>query len=414
MSQHQVPVNWQIVKLGQAFRFTQKPKGLRLSDYAYVPFVPMEFVPIGSTYFDRYSERPADEVNSGTYFEQGDVLIAKITPSFENGKQGIIESLPLPFGIATTEVIPIQDIPGVSEKRYLFYYLLRPDIRSELAGKMEGTTGRQRLSKSTLENLPIPLPPLPEQRAIAHALRTVQEAKEARRRELVLERERKAALMQHLFTHGVRGEALKETEIGPMPESWRVVRLGEIAATRRETIQPSAHPNMRYVGLEHIDPGALRLAKSGVASDVTSSKWKFYPGDVLYGKLRPYLDKVTITNSKGLCSTDIVVVRPIKGYDAEFLVSLLHTKAFLDYAIKTTSGVNHPRTSWTSLESYQFACPEPDEASIIGDVIAACENKIATLEHENVVLEELFRAMLEEVMTGRLSALPLVEVSVES
>ena len=94
---------------------------------------------------------------------------------------------------------------------------------------MDGSTGRQRLSKSTLQNLEIYFPPFAEQRAIAHALRTMQEAKEARQRELALERERKAALMQHLFTHGTRNEPYKETEIGEIPESWKVVELGEIS-----------------------------------------------------------------------------------------------------------------------------------------------------------------------------------------
>ena len=76
--------------------------------------------------------------------------------------------------------------------------------------------------------MPIPLPPLPEQRAIAHILRAVQAAREARQREVSLERERKAALMAHLFTHGTRGEPTKQTPIGEMPASWEVVHFGEI------------------------------------------------------------------------------------------------------------------------------------------------------------------------------------------
>ena len=106
----------------------------------------------------------------------------KVYGGEENGKQGIIEILPTSFGIATTEVIPIHGIEDVSDKFFLFYYLLRQDIRSELAGKMDGSTGRQRLSKSTLQNLEIYFPPLIEQRAIAHALRAIQEAKETRQR----------------------------------------------------------------------------------------------------------------------------------------------------------------------------------------------------------------------------------------
>jgi type I restriction enzyme, S subunit len=223
-----VPAGWQTIRLGDAFPFTKKPRGLRYSDFERIPFVPMESVPIGGLSFSQFVLKTPADVSSGTYFEPGDILIAKITPSFENGKQGIIESLPLRFGVATTELIPIKDVPGVSDKHFLFFYLLRREVRSALAAKMDGSTGRQRLSPITLANWEILLPPLSEQCAIARVLRTVQDAIQARRREVALERERKAALMQHLFTHGTRGEQTKVTEIGEMPESWRVVQLGDL------------------------------------------------------------------------------------------------------------------------------------------------------------------------------------------
>ena len=91
------------------------------------------------------------------------------------GKQCIIKELPTPFGIATTEIIPIREVEGISHISYLFYYLLLPNVRISLAGKMQGTTGRQRLSKDALVNLHIPLPPLPEQRAIAAVFHAIDE-----------------------------------------------------------------------------------------------------------------------------------------------------------------------------------------------------------------------------------------------
>ena len=240
MSAENLPPDWQMVRIGEAFAFTRKPKHMHYSDYQAIPFVPMDFVPIGQTYFDRFIPKSIDELTSGTYFEPGDALIAKITPSFENGKQGIIEKLPAPFGIASTEIIPIRGIEGVSDTRYVFYYLLRSDVRSDIAAKMEGSTGRQRLNIGALRETEIALPPLPEQRVIARALRTVQAAKEARRREIAVERERKAALMQHLFTHGTRNEPRAQTAIGAIPESWRVMKLGEAITLQRGYDLPHA------------------------------------------------------------------------------------------------------------------------------------------------------------------------------
>ena len=94
------------------------------------------------------------------------------------------------------------------------------------------------ITVTTVKNAKIPLPPLPEQRAIAHILQTIQEAKAARQRELALERERKAALMDHLFSYGTKGEPRKQTEIGEIPESWEVIRLGDLVKLKSGLARP--------------------------------------------------------------------------------------------------------------------------------------------------------------------------------
>ena len=123
-----LPEHWCPVKFGDVVTFTKKPKDLRYSEYNEVPFVPMNLIPIATLFSEEFRLKPSDTLSSGTYFEPGDILLAKITPSFENGKQCIIQELPTPFGIATTEVIPIREVEGVSDKFYLFYYLLLPDV----------------------------------------------------------------------------------------------------------------------------------------------------------------------------------------------------------------------------------------------------------------------------------------------
>ena len=170
MNPMDLPLNWRIVRFAEVATFTKKPKDLRYSDYNEVPFVPMNLIPIATLFSKEFIRKPSDALGSGTYFEPGDILLAKITPSFENGKQCIINELPTPFGIATTEVIPIREVEGGSDKIYLFYYLLAPDVRALLAGRMQGTTGRLRLGTKTLAELEIPLPPLAEQRRIVAKL----------------------------------------------------------------------------------------------------------------------------------------------------------------------------------------------------------------------------------------------------
>lgn len=162
----EIPESWETKLLGEVVTITKKPRDLRYTDYSGIPFVPMELIPIGKLSSEEYILKTNDELTSGTYFQSGDILLSKITPSFENGKQCIIQELPDGFGIATTEIIPIHEIEGVTDKTFLFYYFLLPKVRTLLTGKMQGSTGRQRLNLDSLVNLIVPVPLLSEQQAI--------------------------------------------------------------------------------------------------------------------------------------------------------------------------------------------------------------------------------------------------------
>jgi type I restriction enzyme S subunit len=83
----------------------------------------------------------------------------------------------------------------------------------------------------------------------------------------------------------------RETELEPIPAHWRVVRLGEVATLSTKAVDPANAGTKRYIGLEHIEPENIRIQHWGKADDVRSLKTAFQQGDVLYGKLRPYLDK---------------------------------------------------------------------------------------------------------------------------
>ncbi len=263
--------------------------------------------------------------------------------------------------------------------------------------------------REIIQNLVCPLPSLPEQRAIAHILQTIQEAKFTRQREIALERERKAALMAHLFSHGTKGEPRKQTEIGEIPESWGVVQLKEIANLRRENVKPEDNQNLNFVGLEHIDSGESILKRWGDAAAMKSAKNRFYPDDVLYGKLRAYLDKTVIAEMEGICSTDILVFTANSKIVPRFLVYLLHTEVFVNHAVSTSTGISHPRTSWNSLGKFTCALPPLSEQYAIAAVFQAIDKKTAALEREVELIDELFHAMLDELMMGQRPAVPLID-----
>jgi type I restriction enzyme S subunit len=120
-----LPKDWQVKPIREAYAFTKKPRGLSVEGNGAVPFLPMEAIPLGRLHVTEFEERNGASLSSGTCVENGDLLVVKITPSFENGKQAIVD-WQMPFGFATTEVISIQEIEGVSDKYFLFHLLLHP------------------------------------------------------------------------------------------------------------------------------------------------------------------------------------------------------------------------------------------------------------------------------------------------
>ena len=237
------------------------------------------------------------------------------------------------------------------------------------------------LSKSRLSELIIPQPELSEQRKIAHVLSTVQKAIEQQDKLIRTTTELKKAFMQKLFTDGTRGEPQKETEIGLVPVSWEVVELGDVCERVSINVEPNKDGNTPYVGLEHIIPGRLQLYNWGYENEIVSSKSKFKKDEILYGKLRPYLDKAVIAPFDGICSTDILVFTGKKEIENEYLIHFFHTEKLVGYANSTTTGVQHPRTSWNSLKRLKISLPDKDERTEIAKSLNTLEDQIEILDN---------------------------------
>lgn len=192
----------------------------------------------------------------------------------------------------------------------------------------------------------------------------------------------------------------KETEIGLISKDWEVVRLEEIASIRNETIHPEYALNEIYVGLEHIIPSQIKLNNWGNSSEVKSTKNIFYKGDILYGKLRPYLDKSVICDMNGICSTDIIVLKSDTDIiDNIFLAYIIHHDFFIKFAIKTMTGVNHPRTSWSKLKHLSIPLPPLPEQKAIANVLSAVQENIEKTEAVINSTKELKKSLMNQLFT---------------
>lgn len=392
-------------RVGDCYGVTKKPKGLERSAFPLIPFAAMDAIPQGGAYLPAFTMRAPDAIASGTYFERGDILIAKITPSFENGKQAFAKDLSAPFGYATTEVIPLHPRFPIHDPRLLFFYLLHPDVRHHVAERMEGSTGRKRVPENVLLDLPIPALDLDEQSAIANALEVIQNASATETKCEKAAQELKRAAMRTLFTRGLRGEAQKETEIGPMPESWTPVSCGSIfkltsGKTRPMDLVPTPSKEKLYPV----------LGGNGVMG--FSASWNTdAPRLLIIGRVGEYCGAVHLTTGKVWITDNALFATEWYLQDAklEFVAKFL--EHFDLNRFKRMAG--QPLVTQGIVNDHFIPLPSPTEQQEIVAVLDAIERKIDLHRRKRAVLDDLFKALLHKLMTGEiriadldLSALP--------
>lgn len=178
------------------------------------------------------------------------------------------------------------------------------------------------------------------------------------------------------FNHNP-AEALvpKEEQPYPLPEHWKWVRLGTTVKNITAKTE-SFDAGDKYLGLEDLNAGGgiLRISDT---HDIKSAKTVFQYGDVLYGKLRPYLNKHAVVNFSGVCSTDILALRPEKVIDATYLDFWISTPFFLNAAITNSKGVNLPRVSFNSIARYPFPLPPLEEQK---QIVAYLDDKLGKID----------------------------------
>jgi type I restriction enzyme S subunit len=187
------------------------------------------------------------------------------------------------------------------------------------------------------------------------------------------------------------------------PEGWVVSTLGAVATARNEGVDPAAiSPDTPYIGLEHMPRGSIALIDWEGSGKVSSNKAAFAAGDFLFGKLRPYFHKVGIAPVTGICSTDIVVVRPKSLAWGGFVIACISDEDFVAYTDKTSTGTKMPRTSWSIMAKYPLVLPPLKLAQALNETVAPMLERIRANIHESRTLALTRDLLLPRLMSGEL------------
>jgi type I restriction enzyme S subunit len=282
--------------------------------------------------------------------------------------------------------------------RYLHYALQVADIRSYLTG-----TTMPKLTQGNLHRIPVPCPTLDEQRRIAAVLGALDDKIDLNRRMNATLEAMARAIFKSWFVDFDGHDDLVESEIGPVPRGWSIAGIDSVADSIRDGVDPWAvAPDTPYVGLEHVPQRQGWLEAWGTASTVDSGKARFRVGDVLFGKLRPYFHKVVVAPVAGICSTDILVVRPRADHWRGLVFSHLFSDAMIAHATALSDGTKMPRTSWDDLGRREVAIPPRERAEAFERVVGPLLHRVDAAAEESRTLAALRDTLLPRLLSGEL------------
>jgi type I restriction enzyme S subunit len=305
----------------------------------------------------------------------------------------------------------LRRISEATDPRFALYWLWYAFETGEVYFGRQNVTTIPNLSKSRLGELPMPYPNVAEQRQIARVLSAVQRAIERQERLIALTAELKKALMHKLFTEGARGEPLKQTEIGPVPQSWTLqpcddlceeISVGVVVRPRSYYVETGV-PAFRSLNVreDRLETDEL-VYFSNEVNDGTLSKSKLRAGDVLIVRTGyPGTSCVVPLKYDGSNCIDLVIARPGRRITSNYLSRFFNSPSGKDQATAAKHGLAQQHLNVGAVKRVQVPLPTIEEQSVIVRALAAVDAKrevhVGTARKFGV----LFRTLLHQLMTAQ-------------
>jgi type I restriction enzyme S subunit len=286
------------------------------------------------------------------------------------------------------------------------------------------TTVQATLNLKEIRRIPLPWPPISERTGIAETVRVFDERIDV----INVENRSLEAIVRTIFKswfldfdpvrakdEGIEAEGMDSDTAAlfpcdfaqqgdsPIPIGWTEGALRDVCEAVRVGVQKAEmRPNENYVGLEHIPRESWSLASWGTADALQSGKSRFQQGEILFGKLRPYFHKVCIAPVDGVCSTDVLVLKPKQPCWMAFVLCHMSSKPLIDYATRLSNGAKMPRTSWHDLSVYKIVLPPRSLAESFNRIVEPILEKINANIHAAATLTDLRDTLLPRLILGKL------------
>jgi type I restriction enzyme S subunit len=364
-----------------------------------VSFARMEDLGINRKFLNTSQVKPlASVVGSYTYFADGDVLLAKITPCFENGKLGIAAGLNNGIGFGSSEFIVFRPSANL-DKEFLYYFLARMEFRADGAARMGGAVGQQRVPKEFIESYRIPVPPIPEQQRIVGLLdetfEDIATAKANAEKNLQNARALFESYLQSVFTQ--RGPGRVETTLGEVCEF-----IGGSQPPKSVFSKTKKADNIRLIQIRDYksDNHVVYIPRAQARRFCNAD-------DVMIGRYGPPLFQI-LRGLEGAYNVALMKAVPDKSrLSLDFLFYFLKHSTILQYVIyHSERAAGQIGLTKETLEPYPIALPSLVGQQKVVETIKELEaetQRLANLyERKLAALEALKESLLHQAFTGKL------------
>jgi type I restriction enzyme S subunit len=408
---YKLPEGWRWVKLVEVCEINPRRPPLSRNSAAPTTFVPMSAVDDLTGTIADAETRPFAEVQKGyTYFEEGDVLFAKITPCMENGKSAIARGLIGGFGFGSTEFHVLRPTGEVTSE-WIWLFVRQESFRNSAKAAFRGGVGQQRVPPAFLQEVAIPLPSLAEQRRIVARIEALMARVREARRLRQAAREEAERLWQSV---------LADTFPGPgsaLPPGWRWVRLGEVCEVnpRRPRLSRDPAAPTTFVPMSAVDEvtGTIVGAETRPFEEVRKGYTYFEEGDILFAKITPCMENGKSAIARGLIdgfgfgSTEFHVLRPTGEITSEWIWFFVRQESFRNSAKAAfRGGVGQQRVPAEFLQEVAIPLPPLAEQRRIVAHLEAVQEKLRALQAAQAETEEqlkhLEQSILDKAFRGQL------------
>lgn len=336
--------------------------------------------------------------SSAKVVRPGTVMLAMYGASI--GRTGIA-AIELATNQAIAFAVPIE---GVINNQFLLKYL---QSQKEVFVRAGQGGAQPNISQTVIKPWPIPVPPLNEQEKIVEILE-----EQLSRLEAALASVRsvrvKAAQFGNSLLHAAFSGVLTGNDIstGQIPEGWQLSTLGDLVSISNKSGLPAQNPILPFVGMEHIESETGKLLSYGDPADYRSSSYIVDSTQVLYGRLRPYLNKVFIPKEDSYASREFIPMNLNADLNQQFLLYRLRSSEFVEFAISLNTG-DRPRVKWPQMAEYPICLPPVAEQEKIIEIL---EEQFSRLNASLAIADgiekkssAMRRSLLHAAFTGELT-----------